>query len=477
MLQGMNDTITVGYRQEYVAPGNAFSLQFDSLLRDRRSPEGSPVNYDKNVKVRISLAINGQQYQTALSLLDGEQPFAIAQGIRFELLAVEPRPLAEPADYRITLAVQDCKDAGQYLIDGKFEEARQAIDEWLQESEEWVVPANVNFSAYVLEKLTGWLEYHLAVSDAQVLCHDCIETLPVQSEIIISYSSQGKYEYKVLDIRSGSPMQTGGFHDFDGTKLLLLQVDYTGNRFEAVKDLFFPGKSNEFTVGNDYESPGDFGYEKLFYGELKQLFFYGTIVWAGCGEIMYPEIWNIPQEYPLTAQRDIVIPPNGFEWVEGKEGWHPSSEEMESAWRSVMPLVLAREFIVANPREKVKVYFYRPSVGVGNPGDWKWIFILRNPSRPTAIADISLDGCELYGNFPNPFSQSTVIRYTLPPTGKSAQMVIINTAGNIVRKIPLQADVAGSITIEGGSFPAGIYYYSLYVGNRLVDTKKMILTR
>jgi hypothetical protein len=35
----------------------------------------------------------------------------------------------------------------------------------------------------------------------------------------------------------------------------------------------------------------------------------------------------------------------------------------------------------------------------------------------------------------------------------------------------------GQHTIEGGALLAGIYYYSLYVGNSLIDTKKMILTK
>ncbi|MDR2691429.1 MAG: hypothetical protein LBB73_03915 [Dysgonamonadaceae bacterium] len=372
-----SDTITIGYRQEYLAPDDAFSLQFDSLLRDWRVPKSSPEDYGKNVKVRVSLGINGQNYQPVLSLFNGEQRYVIAQGLRFELLAVDPLPPAEPADYRIKIAVQECEDVGQYLVDGKFEEAREAIDNWLKEPKDWVIPANVLIPVYVLEKLTGWLEYHLAVSDAQVLS---------QSEIIISYSNQDKYEYKALDILSDFPMQTGVFHDFDGTSLLLLQVDYTSNRLEAVKDLFFPGQSDEFSVTDDYKSPGDFGYQKLFYKEFEQLFFYGTIVWMGCGEILYPKNWNIPQEYPLTAQLDIVVPKNGFEWAGVKEGWQPPSEDMKSAWLSVMPSVLAREFIAANPEEKVKVYFYRPSVGVGDPGDWKWIFILRNQFSPTTIA-------------------------------------------------------------------------------------------
>jgi hypothetical protein len=290
------------------------------------------------------------------------------------------------------------------------------------------------------------------------------------------------YGSKVFDVQYGLPTQTVGFHDFDGTKLLLLQVDYTSNRLEAVKDLFFQEQSDKFTVENDYKSPGDFGHQKLYYKELEQLFFYGTIVWMGCGEIKDPAIWNIPQEYPHTAQRDIVIPKNGFEWVGIRDdGWQPPSEETEDAWHAVMSLVMLREFIAANPEEKVKVYFYQPSVGVGDPRDWKWIFILRNQSlqnqsSPTAIDNVSLAECKLQQNIPNPFNQSTVIRYTLSQTGKQAQMVINNTAGNVVRQIPLQPGTE-SISIEGGALSAGIYYYSLYVDGSLIDTKQMILTK
>jgi hypothetical protein len=96
--------------------------------------------------------------------------------------------------------------------------------------------------------------------------------------------------------------------------------------------------------------------------------------------------------------------------------------------------------------------------------------------QATGLQDVASNGASLQQNSPNPFSQSTVIRYTLPQTGKQAQLVVSSTSGQIVRQIPLQAGT-DRITIEGGSLSAGIYYYSLYVNNRLIDTKKMILTK
>jgi hypothetical protein len=94
----------------------------------------------------------------------------------------------------------------------------------------------------------------------------------------------------------------------------------------------------------------------------------------------------------------------------------------------------------------------------------------------TGLQDLTANAASLQQNVPNPFNQSTVIRYTLPQACKSAQIVISNTAGNIIRQIPLQSETDG-ITIEGGALSAGIYHYSLYVDGSLIDTKQMILTK
>jgi hypothetical protein len=96
----------------------------------------------------------------------------------------------------------------------------------------------------------------------------------------------------------------------------------------------------------------------------------------------------------------------------------------------------------------------------------------------TGLQELTGNGVSLQQNIPNPFSQTTVIRYILPQTCNSALIVISNTAGNIIRQIPLSvSDGTNSITIEGRALSAGIYYYSLYVDNKLIDTKQMILTK
>jgi hypothetical protein len=102
----------------------------------------------------------------------------------------------------------------------------------------------------------------------------------------------------------------------------------------------------------------------------------------------------------------------------------------------------------------------------------------RSDAEPTAnrLQDEANGGASLQQNIPNPFNQSTVIRYTLPQVYASAQLVVSNTAGVIVRKIPLQPGT-NSITIESGALAVGVYYYALYVDSRLVDAKQMVLTK
>lgn len=46
-----------------------------------------------------------------------------------------------------------------------------------------------------------------------------------------------------------------------------------------------------------------------------------------------------------------------------------------------------------------------------------------------------------------------------------------------VRSFPITNNGKGSITIEGGELTPGIYYYTLIVDGREIDTKKMILTQ
>ena len=81
----------------------------------------------------------------------------------------------------------------------------------------------------------------------------------------------------------------------------------------------------------------------------------------------------------------------------------------------------------------------------------------------------------LYQNVPNPFSESTQIRYALAP-GATGQMLIFDMNGRQLRAYDLDAD-ADAVTIRGNELDAGMYLYSLIVNGEEVDTRRMILTK
>lgn len=83
---------------------------------------------------------------------------------------------------------------------------------------------------------------------------------------------------------------------------------------------------------------------------------------------------------------------------------------------------------------------------------------------------------ELFQNTPNPFDQSTTIRYYLPEGTEKAQLFIYNIDGQQVRSMELTETGEDAMTITAGELGAGIYFYTLYADGEVSQTRKMILT-
>jgi hypothetical protein len=69
----------------------------------------------------------------------------------------------------------------------------------------------------------------------------------------------------------------------------------------------------------------------------------------------------------------------------------------------------------------------------------------------------SVPNASLEQNYPNPFSSSTTIAYTLPQTFRSAKIVITSLSGQVFNQIPVSGAGTGSIMIAAGSLSAGTY--------------------
>lgn len=84
---------------------------------------------------------------------------------------------------------------------------------------------------------------------------------------------------------------------------------------------------------------------------------------------------------------------------------------------------------------------------------------------------------KLSQNAPNPFSESTTIAYTLPAKAKASSLNIHSSTGKLVQTYILPTgEQKGTITVEGHTLTPGLYTYSLVVGGRVLDSKRMVVT-
>jgi hypothetical protein len=83
----------------------------------------------------------------------------------------------------------------------------------------------------------------------------------------------------------------------------------------------------------------------------------------------------------------------------------------------------------------------------------------------------------LHQNNPNPFSENSEINYFIESNSKSAFVVFYNMHGVVMKTVEIKNFGAGKINISGLNINSGVYQYSLFVDNLLIDTKKFILTK
>ncbi len=83
-------------------------------------------------------------------------------------------------------------------------------------------------------------------------------------------------------------------------------------------------------------------------------------------------------------------------------------------------------------------------------------------------------GASLEQNQPNPFNQTTIIRYKIPQ-GANAQIMIYDAKGSLVKS--LRATESGQAQVNASELSAGSYTYTLMINGKSAGSKKMVLTR
>lgn len=103
--------------------------------------------------------------------------------------------------------------------------------------------------------------------------------------------------------------------------------------------------------------------------------------------------------------------------------------------------------------------------------------IKKAASRSAEATDLDAVVNTLYQNEPNPFTVSTVIRCDVADEVAKADLYIYTMNGEQIAEYAVAERGETSVTIDGGSLNAGMYLYALVTDGKVIDTKRMILTK
>ena len=103
---------------------------------------------------------------------------------------------------------------------------------------------------------------------------------------------------------------------------------------------------------------------------------------------------------------------------------------------------------------------------------------LRSSSQEEGLTDITEIPAEeteyLFQNMPNPFDETTVIRYRIPEDANIAFLQLYDLQGRIIDTIEIPEKGESRITIESSRLSPGMYIYSLVIDGKRVGNKRMM---
>ncbi len=85
---------------------------------------------------------------------------------------------------------------------------------------------------------------------------------------------------------------------------------------------------------------------------------------------------------------------------------------------------------------------------------------------------------KLYQNYPNPFNSVTNVKWSMLKAG-NAKIMVYDLRGREIQTLVNKNLNAGTYNIRfnGEGLSSGVYFYSLFADNKLLDTKKLIIVK
>lgn len=144
----------------------------------------------------------------------------------------------------------------------------------------------------------------------------------------------------------------------------------------------------------------------------------------------------------------------------------------------VVPLVKAvQELSKATDSLKLVTEYQQSKINdcCGKPVDGTFRKTINNEENISGVSNAeNVSYALLYQNAPNPFSNTTTIKYRLPKNCNNASILIFDLQGKLFKTYALNN--LTELQIKANEFTPGMYHYSLICNGNEVDTKRMIIT-
>lgn len=92
------------------------------------------------------------------------------------------------------------------------------------------------------------------------------------------------------------------------------------------------------------------------------------------------------------------------------------------------------------------------------------------------LTKIDAKNFNLSNPMPNPATNNTTLKYNFASTPKTSSIKVFNMIGVLVKEIKVEG-VEGKTQIDVSTLSDGVYFYSLYINNKAVSTKRLIVSK
>jgi len=90
--------------------------------------------------------------------------------------------------------------------------------------------------------------------------------------------------------------------------------------------------------------------------------------------------------------------------------------------------------------------------------------------------NVTLSSASISQNEHNPFNSNSVIHYVIPGRFSNARIDFTDNLGKVIKSVSVKSST-GNITVDGSMLSSGTYQYTLVVDGRVIDTKRMAVSK